>query len=659
MYARRAARRWKRRSSRLIDLHAAPPWLGRSPLRIVDSDVLWCSHDAKVPDGGAAGWEPRGAAGGRAAAGDPGVYRQRPVHRRPVRSARFGEDLGGGPEGLELRHNPGSRILIARETWPALRDTTLRSVLAWLPDGVMGSYAVTEHVFALWTGTDDAGRPRPSSELVFPAMDDQADMKNVLSLEVSACWIDEPQGGLALRGDAGTTIDPGLREELFQQLVGRVGRGPETPRHRGLIWLTGNPPAPTHWVARLFHYDGQGAPANPDPDRQLFLSTRATNARHLPSDYYGRLERVMGAGTPMARRYLEGEWIHFASTNPFQRPWIQIAGFGEAPRVPALSALDVAIGIDPAISTKDDSAYSAIVAGQPLEPEGGRGRQIFVLDCERGHWSVGEQIDHLLRAARRWQARTVRIEDVAYQRALGEVLSKEMRERGIRLAVQMVRPDADKLMRASAWSPLVEDGTVVFDRGLDLLIEAMLSVPQDRRQWDLVDAAGLCIRGFPVRAAESSPIRTPDRVQMEGRAASYNFGPLHPSGPPRPPRYAGPESTRPPSYPRAVPAPFLWDPRRRGASRRDPGGELRPPRVLRDPEACRRSPCRAPCSCPARFAHGSGIASRVCRHNREKPPPMPSPPSRRERSGRWKSHTQGESSWVNQTTAGIRWPIPA
>jgi hypothetical protein len=29
------------------------------------------------------------------------------------------------------------------------------------------------------------------------------------------------------------------------------------------------------------------------------------------------------------------------------------------------------------------------------------------------------------------------------------------------------------------------------------------------------------------------------------------------------------------------------------------------------------------------------------------------------RSPRWKSHTQGESSWVNQTIAGIRWPIPA
>jgi predicted phage terminase large subunit-like protein len=527
--------------------------------------VLWCSHDGGVPDGGAAG-RSREA---RLEAELPPVIRAFIASDRSI-VGLFGP-LGSAKTSAGVLkawsfayQNPGSRVLIVRETWPALRDTTLRSVLAWLPDGVMGSYAVTEHVFTLWTGTDDTGRPRPVSEFVFRAMDDQADMKNVLSLEVSACWIDEPQGGLSLRQDAGTTVDPGLREELFQQLVGRVGRGPETPRHRGLIWLTGNPPAPTHWVARLFHYDGQGAPANPDPDRHLFLSTRATNARHLPPDYYGRLERVMGSGTPMARRYLDGEWIHFASTNPFQRAWIQIAGFGEAPQVPALSSLDVAIGIDPAISTKDDSAYSAIVvAGQPLDAEGGR--HIFVLDCERGHWSVGEQIDHLLRAARRWQARTVRIEDVAYQRALGEVLSKEMRERGTRLAVQMVRPDADKLMRASAWSPLVEDGTVVFDRGLDMLVEAMLSVPQDRRQWDLVDAAGLVIRGFPVRAAESSPIRTPDRVLMEDRAASYNFGPLRPSGPPRPPRYPGPESTRSPSYPRVVPAPLLWDPRRRGA----------------------------------------------------------------------------------------------
>jgi hypothetical protein len=151
---------------------------------------------------------------------------------------------------------------------------------------------MTEHIFTLWTGTDDAGRPRPSLEPVLRAMDDQADMKNVLSLEVSACWIDEPQGGLALREDAGATVDPGLREELFQELVGRVGRGPETPRHWGLIWLTGNPPAPTHWVARLFHYDGRGAPANPDPDRHLFLTTRETNAR-APA---ARLLRTARAG---------------------------------------------------------------------------------------------------------------------------------------------------------------------------------------------------------------------------------------------------------------------------------------------------------------------------------------------------------------------------
>jgi hypothetical protein len=63
-----------------------------------------------------------------------------------------------------------------------------------------------------------------------------------------------------------------------------------------------------------------------------------------------------------------------------------------------------------------------------------------------------------------------------------------------------------------------------------------------------------------VGAAESSKVRTPERVLMEGRAASYNFGPLRPSGPPRPPRDAGPESTRSPSYPAWFPRRFCGTP---------------------------------------------------------------------------------------------------
>jgi predicted phage terminase large subunit-like protein len=433
--------------------------------------------------------------------------------------------------------NPGCRIAIIRETWPALRETTQRTVFRWLPDGLAGEYEKTTHIFHL--------RTNPPSELVFKGLDDEDDLKNVLSLELSAAWIDEPQGGLSPREDAGTRIDPGVRESLFQGLYGRIGRGPEPKQVArdpetgkeildpatgepvmvgapAMIWLTGNPPSPSHWIAKLFQYPGEGPPKTVyddkgRPARRLYLGDRSTNAKHLPADYYERLEALYGPGTPMSRRFIYGQWIDFAAEKPFQRTWFLTCGGNGIPPIPALEKLEIAVGFDPAISIKDTACYSAlVVAGQ--EPGG---RYTYVLDAERGHWSLWEQIDRLCRAVRRYGARRVSIEDVAYQRALGEVLERELRERGLRVAVDLVKPDLDKLRRAMAWSPLVEDGTVRFAPGLAVLLEAMLGVPQDQTAWDLVDAAGLCIRGFPVRQAEASAIVTEDRMQLRDRAASY------------------------------------------------------------------------------------------------------------------------------------------
>ena len=102
----------------------------------------------------------------------------------------------------------------------------------------------------------------------------------------------------------------------------------------------------------------------------------------------------------MARRYLDGEWINWAGAHPFERAWITWAGQDGVAPVPPLADLEIAIGVDPAISQRDDSGYSAlVVAGQHVEPDGGRG-SLYVLDCERGHWSVYDTIDHLLLDAR-------------------------------------------------------------------------------------------------------------------------------------------------------------------------------------------------------------------------------------------------------------------
>ena len=61
--------------------------------------------------------------------------------------------------------------------------------------------------------------------------------------------------------------------------------------------------------------------------------------------------------------------------------------------------------------------------------------------------------------------------------------------------------------------PMVEDSTIRFKPGdHQTLLDAMLSVPQDKASWDIVDAAGLCISTFPrLYPAQSSlkPVSNP------------------------------------------------------------------------------------------------------------------------------------------------------
>jgi hypothetical protein len=84
---------------------------------------------------------------------------------------------------------------------------------------------------------------------------------------------------------------------------------------------------------------------------------------HLPPRYYEDLERDYGANTPMARRFLKGQWIEFATEKPFKSTDIQTYGHENEPELP--EGLIVEGAVDPAISEKDTAATSAIViAGQ-------------------------------------------------------------------------------------------------------------------------------------------------------------------------------------------------------------------------------------------------------------------------------------------------------
>lgn len=408
---------------------------------------------------------------------------------------------------------PGARIAIIRDTYPNLIDTTQKSFFEWFPEGTAGTYMRSVRTFYL--RTSDPQRP---AEIIFRAMDQKDDVSNILSLDLAAAWIDEPQGGLNLN-TSNVTKEPGIDHDLFLLLQGRVGR---QFGYHPMVWLTGNPPPPTHWIASDFGYSGVGTPANVIPDAHLYLGSQDSNRGNLTAGYYERLERLFGRDTPLARRFLFGEWIEMAQLNPFHSSWFKYYGPGEEDEQP--SDLVIEMGFDPAISDKDTAAKSALVVAGQCRSGLNRGR-IYILHANAGHWSVYEQVDEIIKAAKLFKARAIRIEDVAYQRALKEILEHEMRQRNVHLYVDLVKPDADKLRRAHSWSPWVESGTVLFRRDQHALIDCMRKVPSDKTAWDLVDAAGVCVRGFPALQSEARSIVEPKQAK---RAQSYtselNFG---------------------------------------------------------------------------------------------------------------------------------------
>src|SRR3990167_275690 len=275
---------------------------------------------------------------------------------------------------------PGAKIALIRSTWPALDDTTLRTFFEWFPDGVAGHYYKTKRIFSLYLGDD-----RPPAEILFRGLDSEDDIQKVLSLDLAAAAIDEPQGGIAIRRDGSVRLEPGINHDLFLAILARcgrqtnayVGRGEEIKRYLKMLWMGGNPPAPSHWVAKEFGYQpgasGHDAPTNPRPRFRLYLGDQDTNRVNLPERYYEDLEDIYGVDTPMARRFIRGEWIEWAIENPFQADWLTYFGTEQDPS-PNPSELVVQIGFDPAISKKDTANRSALVVAGQMRKGINRGR---------------------------------------------------------------------------------------------------------------------------------------------------------------------------------------------------------------------------------------------------------------------------------------------
>jgi predicted phage terminase large subunit-like protein len=125
--------------------------------------------------------------------------------------------------------------------------------------------------------------------------------------------------------------------------------------------------------------------------------------------------------------------------------------------VPELKKLRIYLGVDLAISKKEDADHFAIVA-IGVDKIG----NIYVLDCKSGKFRFKKQTDIILNFAEKWIPERTGLESNGYQAAQGEVSKEDADEKGIQLNLKGRETDQDKVRRAWKLSPKFENKRVFF-----------------------------------------------------------------------------------------------------------------------------------------------------------------------------------------------------
>ena len=139
---------------------------------------------------------------------------------------------------------------------------------------------------------------------------------------------------------------------------------------------------------------------------------------------------------------------------------------------------------DPAISDQSTADFSALA--------------VVHVDCEqnwylevarKGRITVTQQIDLLFQVHDKFKCNAIGVEDVAYQRALIQLLDDEMRKRGKIIPVTGIKrgPDISKEARIRSLVPRLEWGRLLLNQGLDDFIMEALKFPRGTYD-DLLDA---------------------------------------------------------------------------------------------------------------------------------------------------------------------------
>ena len=191
-----------------------------------------------------------------------------------------------------------SRFAIIRNTYRELLDTTVETFFTWVPKDA-GEWSTLNMLFRLKQPLKDGTVAH--IEFLFRALDKPSDIKKLLSLELTAAWINEARE---------------ISKSVVDMVQGRVGRypppvlGPEATFF-GLIMDT-NPPDSDHWWYSLFE---EKIPTNHKLFRQPSgTDPHAENVHNLPRNYYHNM--VQGKTQEWINVYVHGTYGFVSDGKP-------------------------------------------------------------------------------------------------------------------------------------------------------------------------------------------------------------------------------------------------------------------------------------------------------------------------------------------------------
>ena len=176
-----------------------------------------------------------------------------------------------------------TRWAVIRNTYRELEDTTRQTFEKWIREPEFGRWKEKDFTFELRVGDVEA-------DILFRALDKPADVKKLLSLDLTGAYINEARE---------------IPKHIFDALDGRIGRYPSMdeggPTWFG-TWLDSNPWEQSHWLGEFFRkVEKLPAPmlqrlgySNQQEYAQLFRQpggreANAENLQYLPRGYYESL----------------------------------------------------------------------------------------------------------------------------------------------------------------------------------------------------------------------------------------------------------------------------------------------------------------------------------------------------------------------------------